>query len=1002
MNKTSEFNLSMLEDPSCFALGRLAAHTNYTMHPNDACQSQILDGEWLFRYAQTPEQVDWAYVKPEYDCTDWTHIRVPGEIQLQGYGKPQYVNKMYPWDGVEEVRPPHIPKRFNPTAQYVKYVTLSPAEGRCFLEFQGAESALALWVNGYFMGYCEDSFTPSEFEITEYLRPGLNKIAVAVFRFSTGSWLEDQDFWRLSGLVRSVRLYTTPVRRIRDFYFTPHIQLDTRKADISITVETENMQQADTIRCRLTDSTDHPIAEVSCPAEPTAQLSMQSGAVELWSAEHPVRYRLYVDHVGADGQVKQSLSHTVGFRVSEIRDGIWYLNGKRLVINGVNRHEFSCKNGRNVSREEMLWDVIQMKRHNINAVRTSHYPNQSWFYELCDQYGLYVMDETNLETHGTWEYHTASLETALPGNHLQWRDIAVDRVRSMFERDKNHPCIISWSLGNEAYGGENFRYMKQAIREKDPVTPIHYEGVWHCPEFADVTDVTSTMYLQPKQLLELLEHTNDKPIIQCEFCHAMGNSCGGLDAYIQLTEQHSRYQGGFIWDFIDQSFQVDDDPDTAHLACGGDFGDAPTDYNFCVNGLVFGDRTLSPKMQLVKKCYQPIQTEWEGNTVRITNKLLFTDLEKFDFYLQVSQNGVPVSKTQKRKLSAAPGCSTSVDVSDLLEPAFSGEETVTLSFTLAEDTPWAEAGYELMTAQHTWGHWVPAPVQKGSLRVEESNFNLGVYTDRASFIFSQSYDGLISFRVDGREWLHGIPKPNFWRAATDNDRGNKAPHRCAPWKAAGLYAAASGFTYQVFEDCVKVTYAYKLALANEPVCEMSYTVFEDGSLLVNQSLDALSGLPEMPEFSWMASLDPALQSLQWYGLGPDDTYEDTAAGGLLGIYHSTVAESLKPYVFLQESGNKCGVRWMRLTDDTGCGLQIVSDMPLQISALGYDPHTLEAAHRPCFLPKSCQTVLRVSSRKMGVGGDDSWGAMVHPEYQIPSSQPQSLHFMIRPVKQDAE
>ncbi len=997
MHKLSEFSLSMLEDPSCFALGRLAAHTNYTLLSNDICRTQMLDGEWLFRYTETPEQVDWAYVQPEYDCSTWDRIQVPGEIQLQGYSRPQYVNKMYPWDGIEEVKPPHIPKRSNPTAQYVTYFTWEPTDERCFLEFQGAESALALWINGHFIGYCEDSFTPAEFEITEYLQDGFNKIAVAVFRFSTGSWLEDQDFWRLSGLVRSVRLYTTPVSRIRDFYFIPHIQLDTSMADITVTIETENMTHADSIRCRLTDAHAQPIAEASCPAEPAVKLSMQAGTVELWSAEHPVLYRLYVEHMDAEGVVKQSLSHTVGFRVSEIRNGIWYVNGKRLVINGVNRHEFSCKNGRNISKDEMLWDVIQMKRHNINAVRTSHYPNQSWFYELCDQYGLYVMDETNLETHGTWEYNTASLETALPGSHPEWRDIAVDRVRSMFERDKNHPCVISWSLGNEAYGGENFRHMKQAIRDKDPVTPIHYEGVWHCPEFSDVTDVTSAMYLQPKQLEGLLTNTDDKPIVLCEYCHAMGNSCGGLDEYIQLTEQYERYQGGFIWDFIDQAFKINDDPDTSHLACGSDFGDVPTDYNFCVNGLVFGDRTLSPKMQLVKKCYQPIQAKWDGHTVQITNKLLFTNLDTFNLYFKVSQDGVLLSKTEARKLSLAPGCSTTVDVSDLLASPTCGETTVTLSFTLPEDTLWAEAGYELMSIQHTWGHWEPAPIQKGNIRVEDSNFNLGVYTDHVSFIFSHSYEGMISLRVDGRECLCGIPKPNFWRAPTDNDRGNKEPHRCAPWKAAGLYAKAPGFTHQIFKDCVRVTYAYNLALPNDPVCEVSYTVFEDGTLLVNQSLGALADLPEMPEFSWMARLDPSLHSLQWYGLGPDDTYEDTASGGMLGIYRSTVAESLKPYVFLQDSGNKCGVRWMRLTDDTGYGLQICSDLLLEISALEYDPHTLEAAYRPRFLPKSRETVLRVSSRKMGVGGDDSWGALIHPEYLIPSDQPQSLHFMIRPI-----
>ena len=997
MQNTSGFHLSMLEDPACFALGRLAAHTDYIMHTNGVCRTQLLDGQWQFRYAETPEQVDWNFVKPEYDCTQWSSIQVPGEIQLQGYGKPQYVNKMYPWDGVEEIKPPHIPKRFNPTAQYVTYIPWEPVQGRSFLEFQGAESALALWVNGHFAGYSEDSFTPAEFEITDYLHAGTTKIAAAVFRFSTGSWLEDQDFWRLSGLVRSVRLYTTPKKRIRDFYFTPRIHLETSTADITTTVETENMESTDLIRCRLMNEHGLMIAESSCSAQDQLTLSMRAGTVDLWSAEHPVCYQLWVEHLDIDGNVKQTLSHTVGFRVTEIRNGIWYINGKRLVINGVNRHEFSCKNGRNISRDEMLWDIIQMKRHNINAVRTSHYPNQSIFYDLCSQYGLYVMDETNLETHGTWEYHSASLDTALPGSHPQWKEIAVDRVRSMFERDKNHPSVISWSLGNEAYGGENFRYMKQAIREKDPATPIHYEGVWHCPDFSDVTDVTSSMYLSPMQLEELLSHPSEKPMIQCEFCHAMGNSCGGLEDYVHLTEQHPQYQGGFIWDFIDQSFQTGDDLDTAHLACGGDFGDMPTDYNFCVNGLVFGDRTLSPKMQLVKKCYQPIETQWDGHTVKITNKLLFTDLDAFDLSIQIHHDGVLLLETEKQKLSLAPGCSTTLDISHFLTDSTSGEVSATVSFLLSEDTPWAKTGYILMQTQHAWGQWKPTSVSSGRLRVEDSNFNLGVYTDHVSFLFSHSYQGLISLRINGQEILHDAPKPNFWRAPTDNDRGNRHPHRCAPWKAAGLYAHAPGFTHRILDDCVQVTYCYSLALPNEPVCKIIYTVFEDGSLLVNQSLPALSGMPEIPEFSWMAKLDSSLQNLQWYGLGPDDTYEDTSIGGMLGIYRSTVSESLKPYVFLQESGNKCGVRWMRLTNSSGAGVEVCSDMLLQVSALSYDPHTMEAAHRPGFLPNSHETVLRVSSRKMGIGGDDSWGAPVHSEYLISSNQPQNLHFFIRPI-----
>ncbi|MEG0897188.1 MAG: glycoside hydrolase family 2 TIM barrel-domain containing protein, partial [Ruthenibacterium sp.] len=444
MLENKEFTISMLSDPTCFAVNRLPAHAAFETEKDENNQMQTLSGAWWFQYAENPSTVNWDFVSSTFDCTAWNQIKVPAEIQREGYDKPHYVNRMYPWDGVEEVKYPNVPVRFNPVAQYVKYVTLETLAPRTFISFQGAETALALWVNGQFVGYSEDSYTPADFELTQYLSVGENKIAVAVFKFSTGSWLEDQDFWRMSGLMRDVFLYTSPETRVADFYFSPVVDLAAKTAEVHLTLTLENAKTVDRVSCELLDACGRCVASAQAPADRYTQLDFSVENVALWSAEQPNLYQLVLCYQSESGEIIQKITDTVGFKTSEIKDGLWYVNGKRLVINGVNRHDFSHINGRSVSKEEMLWDVVQMKRHNINAVRTCHYPNQTYFYQLCNKYGVYVMDETNLETHGTWKYGVDALDAALPGSKPEWKDIVVDRTCSMFERDKNLPCVISW------------------------------------------------------------------------------------------------------------------------------------------------------------------------------------------------------------------------------------------------------------------------------------------------------------------------------------------------------------------------------------------------------------------------------------------------------------------------------------------------------------------------------------------------------------------------------
>lgn len=991
-----KFSIDFLSDPSIFAVNCLKPHTAFNANDNKFNHVTSLNGSWKFNYSENTDLVDWKFTDENFDDSSFKTINVPGEIQLQGFDKPHYVNRMYPWDGVEDIKHPTVPKLFNPVAQYIRTIQIDELQERSFISFQGVETGFALFVNGKFVGYSEDSYTPADFELTSFLKKGENKIAVAVFKFCTGSWLEDQDFWRMSGIMRDVFIYTTPKVRIRDYYFKSDVDWKENSAKVTLDVDAENIEENSQFSLEILNACSKTIFSTTFDAENSTGVKFELNDLKLWSAEHPNLYKMVLKLIDKDGVCLQEIEKEVGFKNSVIRDGVWYINGKRLVIFGVNRHEFSSKYGRSVTKEEMLWDVTEMKRHNINAVRTCHYPDQPYFYELCNKFGLYIMDETNLETHGTWKYNNTKQDYAIPGSHKEWRDIVVKRAVSMFERDKNLPCVISWSLGNESYGGENFREMKKAIRERDKTTPIHYEGVWHDPEFSDVTDITSGMYIKVKDIRDRLAKKVEKPFINCEYSHAMGNSCGSIHKYIELSEEKEQYQGGFIWDFIDQSLDTKDEYGKDYLGCGGDFKDIPNDNNFCVNGLVFGNRKLSPKMQLVKNNYQPIKFEFLKNKVKITNKMLFTNLNEFTTAWILAKNGNEIRR-ENLNLDIKPLEVKTIDLPKfILEDG--SEYTQTISVQLSNDTAWELKGYELMFGQSTVGEIKKEEHEKKKIRVVDSEINIGVYGDEFSCMFSRKYGGLISYKICGKEMITSIPKPNFWRAPTDNDRGNNMDLNSSIWKVAGLYSQADGFKSTISEDNVVVHFDYKLAALCDVVCEVEYKINSDGTLEVTQTLDGHENLPSIPEFSFMMPTDKSLHNIRWYGFGPDDTYEDTINNAKLSIFESSAEESLKPYTILQETGNKCGVRWMEVKADDKTGFKISSDKALQISCLPYTPHQMEAAWRLNRLPDVYETILRISSRKMGVGGDDSWGAPIHPEYTIDSKEKQTLNFTITPIK----
>ncbi len=1004
------FHYEKVKDPTYFAEGRIAAHSDhicYANHAEAAAEESSyrcsLDGIWNFFYAKNAAQVIPGYERDDYDCKSWANIRVPAHIQLEGYDIPQYVNVQYPWDGFAQIQSGEIPKDFNPTACYVKYFTLPQAflDQPVYISFQGAESALALWLNGHFIGYSEDSFTPSEFELTPYIRKGENKLAATVFKWSSASWCEDQDFFRFSGIFRSVYLYTVPLAHVWDIRTEPVVASDLQHADLKLSFKTAG---EGTLRVIVADGDDIQIDDRVQLSEEVV-LSYPVEKPRLWSAETPYLYDMTLELYCPDGTLQEVIPQKIGFRRFEMKDGIMCLNGKRIVFKGVNRHEFSSKTGRVVSKEELLKDIVTMKRNNMNAVRTCHYPNDSLIYALCDEYGLYMIAENNMESHGAWEpYETEEKRqtTAIPGDRKEWEAAMLDRVNSCYQKDKNHPAILIWSLGNESYGGSVIYEMAKKFRALDPYRLVHYEGITRDRRYPDTSDMESQMYPSVESIEQFLAEHKEKPFICCEYTHAMGNSCGAMHKYTDLADREPRYQGGFIWDYIDQSILKKDRYGQPFQAYGGDFGDRPTDYEFSGNGIVYGgERDESPKMQEVKYNYQNISISFQDNTFTVVNKHLFTNTDCYACVALLQRNGAYI-ESKPLDVSVAP--MQSVQYAMPFQDAADAEYAVTISFRLKEDTLWAKAGHEVAFGQKVFKkpfHWAKS---RKKIQVIQGTFNIGVKGDGFELLFSKLYGSLVSYRYAGVELLEQMPMPNFWRAPTNNDNGNFGPARYAQWKVASMYINTQNIdtkerypvNVQEDEDSVTVSFGYWMPTVPRSFCEAAYTVFGDGAVQVRLSYDPIKELGSMPEFGMMFHFCADYGHVKWYGLGPQETYADRKHGARLGIYEGEVRNQMAKYLVPQECGNKMEVRYAAVTDFKGRGMLFAGDA-ICFSALPYTPHELEHARHAYELPNVHHTIVRVSLAQMGVGGDDSWGALVHPEYQISCEKKLELQFVFRGI-----
>ncbi len=1049
-------NLEWLENPEVFRVNREDAHSDHEYYKcYEDIESKVggsylqnLNGTWKFSYCDNPAGRKSGFYREDYDVSDWNEIKVPGHIQMQGYDKCQYINTMYPWDGQEFLRPPYISKEYNPVGSYVTFFDLNDNikdEDSIYISFQGVETAMYLWLNGEFVGYAEDSFTPSNFNITGLVREKNNKLAVEVYKRSSASWIEDQDFFRFSGIFRDVYLYAEPKLHAKDIFVKADYDYENGDGKLSIST----LISGSGIACSgnkemkfiLLEKINHRgtrqkfSKSVSIDSN-NIDFSMVVNQVIPWSAEMPNLYDLYVE-ISMNEELVEVSHLKVGFRTFEMKNGIMCLNGKRIIFKGINRHEFGCDNGRVVSKEEMLWDVEFMKQHNINAVRTCHYPNNSYWYKLCDEYGIYLIDEANLESHGSWQ-KLGAVEPSwnVPGSLPEWKAAVVDRAMNMLERDKNHASVLIWSCGNESYAGDDIAAMSEYFHNRDNTRLVHYEGVFHNRAYDYISDMESRMYAKPADIEEYLKQKTGKPYISCEYMHAMGNSCGGLKLYTDLEDKYTSYQGGFIWDYIDQSIYRERPDGTKVLAYGGDFDDRASDYGFCTNGIVYADRRVSPKAAEVKALYSNLKIEVDREHFTVRNDNLFQDTSAYEFEIVYLKEGIIIN-TQSIDCLVEAGEIKVFEVEFDYDDKDIVEYTIRVEAKLKSDELWAKKGHEVAFGETTftlasnYENLMKEDIRNRNIncKVIYGDVCIGVKGDNFYAQLNKSEGGLTSLVVDGKELITRTPKVSFWRAQTDNDNGCKLAYDAkyiknedketsmivhkGQWLVASKCAMCNPSDVEIVETDKSLRATFKYITGALP--RISYTVTYDihfngliyvevdypgyqGDFGVASNYEAGGPMADMPLMAMDFKVKNRFENVSYYGMGPDENYIDRNNGVKLGVYETTASENFSAYLNPQECGNRTGVRFVSVEDNAGSGMKFYAcDEAFEMSVLPYSPYELDEALHMEDLPDTEYNWIRIISKQMGVGGDDSWGAPVHPQFCINGNSPRKLRFIIAAV-----
>ncbi len=1014
------------ENLAVFAINTEPAHATYTPFPNEeAAKSRenkpspwvhSLNGTWKFYLADNPSTRPQDFFKGSFDRSTWQEIPVPADWQFHTKDFPLYTNIVYPFP----VNPPYVPHDYNPVGSYWRTFTVPKdfADKQIFLHFAGVNSAFYVWVNGVKVGYSEGSKTPAEFDVTKYLKAGENELAVEVYRWSSGSYLEDQDFWRLSGIERDVFLYALPKVALRDFFVKGILDKNYQDATLEIEAEIRNYtrsRQLGSMQVRLYDAAGQVVDQyplsyaVNANASQKITISRKIDQPKQWSAEKPNLYEISLAVIDRDGKEQMAVAENIGFRKVEIAGGQLLVNGQPVILKGVNRHEHDEYTGHVVSRESMLEDVRIMKQNNINAVRTSHYPNDPYWYMLCDKYGIYVVNEANIETHG-FGYDVDKT----PANKPEFEAMHLDRIMRMAKRDKNHPSVIIWSMGNEAGDGPAFIKGYKWLKAFDTTRPVQYERAEREPHGAERhTDIITWMYAKVSEIEnEYLPKITDRPFIWCEYSHAMGNSSGNIADLWELVYSQPRLQGGFIWDFVDQGLAETTADGRKYWTYGGDYAPATyhNDGNFCFNGIVNADRTPHPALAEVKKVYQNAKVTWADerkNEVAIENRYFFTNLNELDFQFELLENGVSIA-TGKIDVAVEPQQTGKYAIKTDAKKKPDKEYFLNVIATAKKSIPLVPEGHLILAEQLPYSMSDQANTAlknspKGKLKVKDRNSEIKIKGDDFTLVFDKNSGAISSYEMGGEEMFLAVPKPNFWRAMTDNDVGNKFFERNTLWKDA---SALMKLTAVEVSETSKSSCTIKVQYAMESIqssCSTTYEVSADGAVKVTNDFKYGGDLGdvEIPRFGMKMQLPKQYDQVQWYGRGPHENYVDRMASAFVGLYESSVSGLYFAYGRPQENGYRTDTRWVSFANAKGQGLKFEGIPVISFSAHhntieDFDQWDVKLRHLTDIEPRDLIEV-NIDLGQTGVGGDDSWGARVWDKYQL-KPQDYSYSFVIRPIR----
>lgn len=987
-----------------------------------------LNGQWKFNWVQDPRKRPEEFYKTTFDDAKWDNFKVPANWETNGYGLPIYVNQPYEFAGRKNtggrMNPPFdIPEDNNPVGSYRKKFNLPQNwDGRqVFIHLGAVKSAFFIWVNGKKVGYSEDSKLAAEFDITKYVKAGENLVALQVYRWSDGSYLECQDMWRISGIERDVYLYSTPKLDVRDFKAIATLDKSYRNGLLSLEAEINNYRmdkrtnhsKPDTfaLELELIDPKGKSVYKEETKGTKTVLGNYKSQVkfntevenVAAWTAETPNLYTLLITLKNKKGEVLEVIPQRIGFRTVELVNNNFLVNGKRVFFKGVNRHEHNATQGHTLTRADMRKDMEMMKKLNVNSVRHSHYPPDPYWMELCDEYGLYVIDEANIESHG--RYYDLAYTF---GNDYQWRIPHLERIQRMYERDKNYPSVVTWSLGNEAGNGRNFYEAYDWLKSKD-IRPVQYERA----EEDYNTDMIVPQYPDPNWLKEYANSKPDRPLIMSEFAHIMGNSLGNFKEYWDVIESQPNLQGGYIWEWIDQAIDTVKNGKRIN-AYGGDFplsgpvNEDFSDNNFSVKGVVTNYRGMTPMAVEVKKIYQYIKTKYEGNnTIKVNNSYFFKNLDNVKLNWVLLENGKVVEKGTQNLPAIEPRTEKELSLSIRTKAKSGAEYFLNVYYDLKVAEPFLPAGYTISTEQFAW-NGAPKPFTfatgKGKLNLEKPAGKAIVKGPDFSITFDLEKGLMTGYTLKGNQLLAEGPQPGFWRAPTDNDIGAGFNSSLRKWRnaysegkliAADVQATASGEVIATFK---------KELIAGEATIEQTFTIRPDGIVKVDNRFTANKGkYPLIQRIGNDLQLNASLSKINFYGRGPGENYWDRKTASFVGLYNQTVDEQYFPYARPQESGNKTDVRWVNFTDKKGKGLSFeMADSLLNFSALPYsvddlDPEVEKKQYHSGELVKRNQIYMHLDLIQSGVQGMDSWGAMPLKQYRVPFAEHQ-YSYWIKPIK----